>query len=39
VRNADGSVCYVIGVRKAIRQKLGKADGDTIRVAVEIRED
>jgi hypothetical protein len=28
----------VLGVRKAIRQQLGKADGDTIRVAVEIRE-
>ena len=39
VRNADGSVCYVIGVLKAVRQKLGKADGDTIRVTVEIRED
>jgi hypothetical protein len=39
VRNADGSVCYVIGVLKAVRQKLGKADGDTIRVTVEIWED
>ncbi len=39
VRNADGSVCYVIGVLKAVRQKLGKADGDTISVAVEILED
>lgn len=39
VKNPDGSVCYVIGVLKAIRQKLGKADGETIRVAVEIRED
>ncbi len=39
VRNADGLVCYVIGVLKAVRQKLGKADGDTISVAVEILED
>ena len=39
LKNEDGSVCYVLGVRKAIRQKLGKADGETIRVAVEIRED
>ena len=39
LKNEDGSVCYVLGVRKAIRQQLGKADGDTIRVAVEIRED
>ena len=39
LKNEDGSVCYVLGVLKAIRQKLGKADGDTIRVTVEIRED
>ena len=39
VKNPDGSICYIIGVRKAIRQKLGKVDGETIRVAVEIRED
>ena len=39
VRNADGSVCYVLGVLKAIRQQLGKADGETIRVTVVIRED
>ena len=39
LKNEDGSVCYVLGVRKAIRQQLGKADGDTIRVTVEIRED
>ena len=39
LKNEDGSVCYMLGVMKAIRQKLGKADGDTIRVAVEIRED
>ena len=39
LKNEDGSVCYVLGVLKAIRQQLGKAEGDTIRVAVEIRED
>lgn len=39
LKNEDGSVCYVLGVLKAIRQKLGKADGDMIRVTVEIRED
>ena len=39
LKNEDGSVCYVLGARKAIRQKLGKVDGETIRVAVEIRED
>lgn len=39
LKNEDGSICYIIGVLKAIRQQLGKADGDTIHVAVEIRED
>ena len=34
VRNADGSVCYVIGVRKAIRAALGKGEGDTLHVAI-----
>ncbi len=35
---AHGDGC-VLGVLKAIRQQLGKADGNTIRVTVEIRED
>ena len=39
VRNADGSVCYVIGVRKAIREKLGKGEGDTLHVVIEPAED
>ena len=37
LRNADGSVCYVIGVLKAIRKTIGKGDGDTIRVTVTDR--
>ena len=28
VKNPDGSVCYIIGVLKAIRNKLNKHDGD-----------
>ena len=39
VKNPDGSVCYVIGVRKAIREALGKGEGDTLYVVIEIRED
>ena len=39
VKNPDGSVCYVIGVRKAIREALGKGGGDTLRVVVEPAED
>ena len=34
VRNGDGSVCYIIGVLKSIRNQLGKADGDTIHVVI-----
>ena len=35
VKNADGSVCYVIGVLKSIRRKTGKKDGDLIHVTAE----
>ena len=39
VRNPDGTVCYVIGVRKAIREALGKGEGDTLHVVIEATED
>ena len=38
LKNEDGSVCYIIGVLKAIRQKLGKTDGDMVSVVIEPRE-
>ena len=38
VKNADGSVCYIIGVLKAIRCKLEKHEGDMIHVVIEVRE-
>jgi hypothetical protein len=38
VKNADGSVCYIIGVRKEIRAKTGKQPGDIITVTVRERE-
>ena len=38
VKNPDGSVCYIIGVLKAIRNRLNKRDGDRIHVVVEPRE-
>ena len=37
VKNPDGSVCYIIGVLKAIRNKLNKHDGDTIHVVITER--
>ena len=39
VKNADGSICYVIGVCKAIREALGKGEGDTLHVVIEPAED
>lgn len=37
VKNPDGSVCFIIGVRKDIRQKIGKQPGDTIHVVIRPR--
>lgn len=38
VKNADGSVCYIIGIRKDIRSKIGKQSGDKVLVTVTQRE-
>lgn len=35
VKNEDGSVCYIIGIRKEIRNKIGKQPGDEIAVTVQ----
>lgn len=37
IKNDDGSVCYIIGVRKDIRKKLNKECGDSIFVTVQER--
>lgn len=37
VKNADGSVCYIIGVRKDIRAKIGKQPGASVRVTIQER--
>lgn len=34
VKNPDGSICYIIGIRKDIRQKIGKQPGDTVHVVI-----
>ena len=34
VKNADGSVCYLVGIRKDIRSRIGKQPGDTVFVTV-----
>lgn len=37
IKDAEGNVCYIIGVLKSIREKLGKRDGDSIHIVVEER--
>lgn len=37
VKNPDGSVCYIIGIRKDIRAKIGKQAGDRVHVVVRKR--
>jgi len=34
VKNPDGSICYVIGILKDIRAKIGKQPGDTVHVSI-----
>ena len=38
VKNADDSVCYIIGLRKDIRAKIGKQTGDSVHVTIKERE-
>ena len=38
VKNPDGSICYIIGIRKDIRAKIGKQAGDMIKVTIEERD-
>ena len=38
VKNTDGSVCYIIGVRKDIRAKIGKQAGNMIHITIRERE-
>lgn len=37
VKNADGSVCYILGIRKDIRAKIGKQPGDTVQIMIRER--
>lgn len=32
VKNSDGSTCYILGMPKAVRNRLGKQPGDVVRV-------
>ncbi len=38
IKYADGSICYIIGLRKEIRSKIGKQPGDKVLVTIKERE-
>ena len=37
LRNPDGTVCYVLGVRKDLRARIGKQPGDSVHVVLRLR--
>lgn len=39
IKNADGSVCYIIGLRKDIRAKISKQPGDNVKVTIKERKE
>ena len=34
VKDEQGNICYIIGVLKSIRKKLGKSNGDMVHVTI-----
>ena len=38
VKDGNGSVCYIIGMLKAIRKQLNKGDGDSVHVVIRERD-
>ena len=37
VKNENGSVCYIIGIRRDMRAKIGKQPGDSVKVTITER--
>jgi hypothetical protein len=37
VKNEEGSVCYIIGIRKDIRQKINKQAGEIVKVKILVQ--
>jgi bifunctional DNA-binding transcriptional regulator/antitoxin component of YhaV-PrlF toxin-antitoxin module len=35
VKNEDGSICYILGIRKDIRKEIGKDIGDAVEIVVQ----
>ena len=38
LKNPDGSICYIIGITKEIRQKIQKNDKDFVHITIQERE-
>jgi hypothetical protein len=38
LKNNDGTICYIIGVKKDIRERINKKFGDQIKVIIKERE-
>lgn len=38
IKDENGKICYIIGLRKDIRQKIGKQQGDKVSVTIQERE-
>lgn len=38
IKNPDGSICYIIGITKAIRNKIKKQCGDIVHITIQERE-
>ena len=37
LKHADGRICYILGLRKDIRAKIGKEPGDSVKVTITER--
>ncbi|MDT2638667.1 DUF1905 domain-containing protein [Enterococcus dongliensis] len=35
VKNEDGSICYILGIRKDIRKQINKTIGDKVKVIIQ----
>ena len=38
LKNPDGTICYIIGIRKDIRAKIKKQPGDMVKVTIRQRD-
>ena len=36
VKDADGNICYILGVTKSIRKSIGKTFGDSVTVTIRV---